>query len=186
MVDSFMVIYYGRSSVKHHPTNKSKMTGIWSLFQIPDPFLVRSWINEFSAERYTIQYIPRVVDLALNQAAKFWIPIFRPSGTICGGLFPKMCRGQICNLDTLSLLAMTTRYLLAFHLSYIPKYVFPPSPGQTGECNGDGVGVWPILKAPRAIIPRQYIIMRKHLPHNVEVMLVDAQKLQGGDCCRSG
>ncbi len=39
-----------------------------------------------------------VVDLALNQAAKPWKPIFGSVGTICGGLFPKMYGGQICNL----------------------------------------------------------------------------------------
>ena len=26
-------------------------------------------------------------------------PVFRSIGTICGGLFPKMYRGQICNLE---------------------------------------------------------------------------------------
>ncbi len=36
-------------------------------------------------ERYDF----RVVDLAPNQAAKPWKPIFRSVGTICGGLFPK-------------------------------------------------------------------------------------------------
>ena len=44
----------------------------------------------------------RVVDLALNQAAKPWFHLysaFRSIGTICGGLFPKMNTGQICNLE---------------------------------------------------------------------------------------
>ena len=36
----------------------------------------------------------RVLDLALNQAAKPWKPISISIGTICGGLFPKMLRGQ--------------------------------------------------------------------------------------------
>ena len=45
--------------------------------------------------------IYRVVDLALNQSQTVVSPIFRSIGTICGGLFPKMYRGQICNLDIL-------------------------------------------------------------------------------------
>ena len=40
----------------------------------------------------------RVADLALNQNQTRENQ-FRSIGTICGGLFPKMYRGQICNLE---------------------------------------------------------------------------------------
>ena len=61
-------------------------------------------------------YLLRVVDLALNQAAKPWVsPIFISIGTICGGLFPKMYRGQIA-MDVLPSFPVNTYKLVDFPL----------------------------------------------------------------------
>ncbi len=49
-------------------------------------------------ESTSVGSVDRVVDLALNQAAKPWKPIFRSSLVPSVALFPKMYRGQICNL----------------------------------------------------------------------------------------
>ena len=65
-----------------------------------------------------------------------------------------MYRGQICNLDTLSLLAMTIGYLLAFHICHTYRSMSSlllPVRQANRLMDGDGVGVWPILKAQGAI-----------------------------------
>ena len=68
----------------------------------------------------------RVVDLALNQAAKPWwnTTIEIRLGTICGGLFPKMYRGQICNLAKWREAVEVSFFLFkAHHLCYVWKIV---------------------------------------------------------------
>jgi len=44
--------------------------------------------------------VTRVVNLALKHSRQTLVPpMFESIGTICGGLFPKMYRGHICNLE---------------------------------------------------------------------------------------
>ena len=60
---------------------------------------IATWTAQVLLAEIWGKFSCRVVDLAMNQAAKPCKPKVRSTGTICGGEFPKIYRGQSCNLD---------------------------------------------------------------------------------------
>ena len=72
-------------------------------------------MRQCSMRKKTIASYVMVVDLALNQAAKPWIPIVRSSLVpFCGGLFPK----KVYTGDASATLYVYTRWLATPHDSF--------------------------------------------------------------------